>query len=127
MGHRNSYKLNPWSKHLYASLLPSSWRSYNAIYESFWAGANNRSEIIMHGTTINPHYYKGQPYYPQTPSPGCLCSYEQWDKNGKLTISSQQKIVDALKSGSKSGHVVVFNLDNKRKPVRIEEILSFVR
>lgn len=115
-----------WNKELYASLLPSSWKAYDGIYESFWAGAINRSEVIMHGTTINPTYYKGQSYYPQTPSLGCLCSYEQWDKNGKKMVSNQQKIIDVLNSiNSKSGYVVVINMDDKNLPVRIEDILSF--
>lgn len=121
----SNLKFTNWTKDLYASLLPSSWKAYDGIYESFWAGAINRSEIIMHGTTINPNFYKGQLYYPQTPSLGCLCSYEQWDKNGMRVMSNQQKIVDALhKTGDKNGYVLVINLDDKKRKVSLADVVS---
>jgi hypothetical protein len=112
-----------WSKELYASLLPSSWKNYDGIYESFYAGAVGRSAIIMHGTTIDPAFYKSTPWYPQTPSLGCLCSYEEWDEDGYRINSNQQQIVNALNSmGSSSGYVVVIDIDNKKKNVELNEI-----
>lgn len=112
-----------WNKDLYASLLPSSWRNYNGIYESFYAGEMGRTAVIMHGTTIDPEFYKSQTYYPQTPSLGCLCSYEEWDSSGYRTSSNQQQIVDALNSiGSSNGYVVVIDIDNKKKNVGIDEV-----
>ena len=117
-----------WNQQLYESLLPRSWTAYKGIYESFLAGAIGRSEIIMHGTTINPDYYKGQPYFPQTPSLGCLCSYEKWDKTGKRVVSNQQTIVDALNSiGSKMGYVVVIDLDDKKSAVTLEEVVAALK
>ena len=86
-----------WNKELYASLLPASWRNYDGIYESFYAGEMGRSAVIMHGTTIDPEFYKAETYYPQTPSLGCLCSYEEWDSSGYRISSNQQQIVNALK------------------------------
>ncbi len=112
-----------WSAALYASLLPASWKNYNGIYESFYAGKMGRSAVIMHGTTIDPEFYKAETYYPQTPSFGCLCSYEQWNDSGYRLNSNQQKIVDALNSiGSSSGYVVVIDLNDKKNKVDITEI-----
>jgi hypothetical protein len=112
-----------WSKNLYTSLLPASWKNYDGIYESFYAGKIGRSAVIMHGTTIDPEFYKAEPYYPQTPSLGCLCSYEQWNDSGYRVSSNQQKIVDALNNiGSSSGYVVVIDLNDKRSNVDINEI-----
>ena len=123
----SSYTDTSWSSALYASLLPSTWRNYAGIYESFYAGEIGRSAIIMHGTTIDPEFYKREPYYPQTPSFGCLCSYEEWNDSGYRTNSNQQKIVNVLNSiGSSNGYVVVIDIDNKQKDVKIEEIQSLL-
>ena len=112
-----------WNKALYASLLPGSWKAYNGMYESFYAGAMGRSAVIMHGTTIDPAFYKDQAYYPQTPSLGCLCSYESWDSSGYRISSNQQQIVDALNSiDSNNGYVVVIDIDNKKQDVNINEV-----
>ncbi|ANE49996.1 hypothetical protein [Flavisolibacter tropicus] len=117
-----------WMQNIYTNLLPDSWKSYHELYESFWAGAIGRSEIIMHGTTINPLYYKGQPYFPQTPSLGCLCSYEAWDTNGRLIESNQEQIVRTLISiGSTNGYVIVINLDDQNKAVRLNEVMHLVK
>ncbi len=113
----------PWTVALYASLLPASWKNYDGIYQSFYAGKMGRSAVIMHGTTIDPEFYKAETYYPQTPSFGCLCSYEQWNDSGYRVNSNQQKIVDALNNiGSSSGYVVVIDLNDKKNNVDINEI-----
>ncbi|HEX5152098.1 MAG TPA: hypothetical protein VFW07_11675 [Parafilimonas sp.] len=117
----------PWYKTMYASLLPASWKNYDRIYESFYAGAIGRSAVIMHGTTIDPAFYKTETYYPQTPSLGCLCSYEEWNDSGYRTSSNQQKIVSVLDSiGSSNGYVVVIDIDNKQREVKIEEVQSLL-
>ena len=116
-----------WSQQSYAALLPASWKDYNGMYESFFAGAMGRSEVIMHGTTINPDYYKDQKYFPQTPSLGCLCSYEEWNKEGKRVVSNQQKIVTSLQSiRSKSGYVIVIELDDNNKAVTLQDVNTFI-
>ena len=77
----------------------------------------------MHGTTIDPEFYKAATYYPQTPSLGCLCSYEEWDEAGYRITSNQQQIKNALDSmGSSNGYVVVIDIDNKKQPVEIGEV-----
>ncbi len=123
----SSLQDSSWYKELYASLLPASWKNYNGIYESFYAGAMGRSAVIMHGTTIDPEFYKDQPYYPQTPSLGCLCSYEAWDSSGHRISSNQQQIVDALNSiGSSNGYVVVIDINDKHQDVEIDEVKSLL-
>jgi len=112
-----------WNKDLYASLLPASWKNYNGIYESYYAGEIGRTAVIMHGTTIDPQFYKAETYYPQTPSLGCLCSYEEWDSSGYRISSNQQQIVNALNSiGSSNGYAVVVDINNKKKNVEIDEV-----
>ena len=119
----SNYIDSSWSIGLYASLLPTSWKNYKGIYESFYAGKVGRSAVIMHGTTIDPQFYKAETYYPQTPSMGCLCSYENWNDDGYRTTSNQQQIVNALTSiGSSSGYVVVIDIDNDYKNVDIDEV-----
>ncbi|MBS1747469.1 MAG: hypothetical protein JST21_14980 [Bacteroidetes bacterium] len=112
-----------WSQSLYASLLPSSWKNYTDIYQTFFAGKIGRTAVIMHGTTIDPQFYAGQTYYPQTPSLGCLCSYESWNDSGYRVSSNQQQIVDALNSiGADNGYVVVIDINDKQGNVTMDEI-----
>jgi hypothetical protein len=116
-----------WQKEMYSSLLPTSWQGYEGMYESFYAGANGRSAIIMHGTTVDPSYYKGKSYYPQTPSLGCLCSYEEWNAKGIRVKSNQQQIDDALDTfDASNGFVVVIELNDEKKPVTIDEVKTFM-
>ncbi|GAA4304141.1 hypothetical protein GCM10023143_08260 [Compostibacter hankyongensis] len=118
-----------WQKEAYHDLLPASWQSYLPVYDAFYAGKAGRSAIIAHGTTIDPSFYKGQVYYPQTPSEGCLCALETWSPaDGSRTSSYQQQLVDALKStGSPVGYAVVIELDDKAGPVQLNELLPFIR
>lgn len=117
-----------WQKEMYGALLPGSWKNYEGIYESFYAGSMGRYDIIMHGTTIDPSFYKGQTYYPQTPSLGCLCSYEEWGSNGKRISSNQQQIADALFTiGSSNGYVVVIDIDDAKEAVNFNSIRKIIK
>lgn len=114
-----------WSKEKYAQLLPKEIRNYEPLYETYYAGEMGRNEIIAHGTTINPEYYKNQPYYPLTPTDGCLSTKEIWD--GKMIESDQMKLINAvLQGGGAGGFVVVLNIDDQSKPVSIDEILPYM-
>jgi hypothetical protein len=114
---------------LYKQLLPEQLRNYQPLLGSFYAGAIGRTEIIAHGTTINPAFYIGQPYYPQTPSLGCLCARETWsEKDGRRLESDQQKLVAALqKTNSVNGYCIVFEIDEQQKAVGVNEILSYLK
>jgi hypothetical protein len=113
----------------YKKLLPEKLRSYQPLLHSFYAGAVGRTEIIAHGTTINPAFYNGQPYYPQTPSLGCLCARETWsEKDGRRLESDQQKLVAALqKTSSINGYCIVIEIDDQQKAVSVNEILPYLK
>jgi hypothetical protein len=80
----------------YEKLLGDSLKQYQSLWESFTAGKIGRTEIIAHGTTIDPVFYKNQSYYPHTPSLGCLCSPEQWSEGGLRTYSSQAEWISVV-------------------------------
>ncbi len=96
----------------YAQLLPPSWRNYIPMRETFEAGKIGRTEIIAHGSTIDPAYFKDKPYYPLTPTMGCLCAKEIWNvSTGRLLVSEQLNLVSAFSAtpGSK-GYLYVINV-----------------
>lgn len=82
------------------------------LWQSFYAGKLGRSEIIAHGTTINPNYYNKEKYYPNTPSLGCLCSPELWNKKGKRIYSAQQIWINEVqKANGGNGYLLVVEID----------------
>ncbi len=113
----------------YRFLLPASWKNYYPVFEAYYAGKAGRTEIISHGTTVNPEYYKDQNYYPLTPTQGCLCTKEIWSTvDGKRIESDQQKLVDAVKkAGGANGYCVVIEIDDQQKPVSIKDLLPFLK
>lgn len=96
----------------YEQLLPNAFKQYKPLWQSYWAGKIGRSEIIAHGTTIDPSFYKGSTYFPNTPSVGCLCSPELWNDDGIRIYSAQQNWITALQSigGGSNGYLVVVEL-----------------
>ncbi len=118
-----------WTEDWYKKILPSNFTDYRPLYESFYAGKAGRTEIIAHGTTVDPDYYTGKSYYPQTPTMGCLCTKEIWsDVDGKRLVSDQQKLVTALKRvGGANGYCVVIEINDEQKPVNLPEILSLLK
>ncbi len=114
-----------WTIDYYKHLLPPKLQDYLPLYESYYAGLAGRSEIIAHGTTIDPSYYLGKPYYPLTPTEGCLCTKEIW--NGKRIESDQQKLVNGLlKAGGANGYCVVIEIDDKNAPVTLNDVLPYL-
>ena len=117
-----------WTEEWYKKLLPASLKNYASLYGSYYAGKAGRTEIISHGTTVDPEYYKGTTYYPLTPTQGCLCTKELWSGyNGSRVYSDQQKLIEAIKlAGGPDGYCVVIELDDKKQPVNINEVLPFI-
>ena len=118
-----------WNIDQYKKLLPENFRDYFPMLQSYYAGKAGRTEIIAHGTTIDPGYYKGEPYYPLTPTQGCLCTKEIWsDETGKLLESDQQKLSEAIATaGGPNGYAIVINIDDKQEPVTLNDILPFLK
>ena len=115
-----------WTTDYYQKLLPEKLKDYLPLYDSYYAGLAGRSEIIAHGTTIDPKFYSGKPYYPLTPTEGCLCTKEIW--NGRRLESDQQKLVNGLlKAGGANGYCVVIEIDDKQAPVTINDLMPFLR
>jgi hypothetical protein len=118
-----------WNIEQYKNILPRDLENYVPLYESYYAGAAGRNEIIAHGTTIDPAYYKNKTYYPLTPTQGCLCTKEIWnDQTGRLKESDQQKLVDAIiRAGGPYGYAIVINIDDQQKPVSLAEVSDFIQ
>lgn len=117
-----------WQLEQYQSLLPPSWQDYFPVLEAWYAGQAGRTEIIAHGSTIDPEFYRDKPYYPHTPSLGCLTTLELWSpENGKRLVSNQQKLMDAFNDISQNkGFFVIVELDDEQKAVELSDVLDFI-
>ena len=114
-----------WTIENYRNLLPRKLQNYLPIFGSFYAGMIGRNEIIVHGTTVDPELYANKPYYPLTPTMGCLTTKEIWD--GRRIESDQQQLVNALlKSGGSNGYTVVIEIEDKNGAVKLEEIIPYL-
>jgi hypothetical protein len=118
-----------WTRDWYWNMLPKSWRIYMPFCETFFAGMAGRTEIIAHGSTVDPSYYKGTLYYPLTPTLGCLCTKEMWDgETGKRKQSDQQKLVDALQqAGGADGYYIVVELNDEQRAVELNDLLPYLQ
>ncbi|HLK31176.1 MAG TPA: hypothetical protein VKT28_21530 [Puia sp.] len=114
---------------LYKNLLPPNWRNYEPMMEAWDAGKIGRTAIIAHGSTIDPEYFKDKPFYPLTPSQGCLTAKELWNvTSGRLLVSEQFNLVSAfLSTQGNKGYLYVINIDNQQKAVSREEIEIWFR
>jgi hypothetical protein len=113
----------------YLGLLPPGWRGYAPMMEAWGAGVVGRTAIIAHGTTIDPEYYRGRPFYPLTPTMGCLCAKELWNvTSGHLLVSEQNDLVNAfLSTPGRTGFLVVVDVDDKREAVSRLEVEGWVK
>jgi len=113
-----------WNEAQYEALLPRSWRRYAPFKEAWLAGRAGRTEILAHGTTIDPAYYRGDSFAPGTPSAGCLVSDEDWGEDGRLRRSDQLSLVQAFAaSGQERGFLVVVETGPGNAPVSLQDIL----
>ncbi len=117
-----------WTMEQYKNLLPISFQNYEPLYESFYAGKAGRTEIIAHGTTVDPNFYKGNTYYPYTPTMGCLTCIETWSsKTGLLQTSNQLLLTQALqKAGGANGYLLVIEIDDKKAPITFSDIKKYL-
>jgi hypothetical protein len=114
---------------LYLGLLPPEWREYAPMREAWAAGHIGRTEIIAHGTTIDPEYYRGRPFYPLTPTMGCLCAKELWNPtSGHLLVSEQNNLVNAfLSTPGRQGFLLVIDVDHQHRPVSRAEVEAWIK
>ncbi|MCU0403906.1 MAG: hypothetical protein MUE99_05100 [Chitinophagaceae bacterium] len=113
---------------IYRSYFPENWQSWSGLMEAYDAGRIGRGEIIAHGSTIDPEWFAGEPYYPLSPTLGCLSGLELWNKKtGRIDRSDQLDLVNTfLETKGKNGFLLVINLDDKKTPVSREEIEALV-
>lgn len=113
---------------MYLQLLPPDWQQYTPMREAWSAGRIGRTEIIAHGTTIDPEYFKDKPFYPLTPTMGCLCAKELWNPtSGHPMVSEQLSLVNAwLSTPAKKGYLYVIDVDDQRRPVSRTEVEAWV-
>jgi hypothetical protein len=113
----------------YQQLLPVSLRNTNALSESYYAGKLGRNSIIAHGTTIDPEYFRNKPWYPLTPTMGCLCAKELWNvSNGRLLVSDQYNLVSAfISTAGNRGYLYVIDIDDQKKAVSRLEVEKLVK
>jgi len=116
-----------WTVELYDRLLPKSWREYVPVHEAFYAGKAGRNEIIAHGTTIDPEFYRGEPCSPNTPSLGCMTALETWSPTGEKVTSDQDRLVKVLRDlDCTRGYMYVIEIDDKAEPVEWGELEPLV-
>lgn len=122
-------KNKKWKLDDYKNLLPKSWKDYLPIFESFYAGKTGRRKIVMHGSVDDLTFYKDEPYYPLTPSKGCLTTKEIWsEETGRNIESDQTKLMNAFFStGKLKGFLVVVDIDDKESDVTIDEIIHLLK
>jgi len=102
--------------------LPKSWQDYQPIYESWYAGKAGRSEIIAHGSTINPEFYSNLRCYPMTPSLGCLTAHEEWSPvTGQCLASDQIDFVNQLiQADGLAGYLILVEIEDSNGLIDIE-------
>ncbi len=127
--YHGAVKDKKWSLEDYKNLWPKGWKDYLPIYESFYAGNTGRRKIVMHGSVDDLTFYKDEPYFPLTPSKGCLTTMEIWsEETGKNIESDQTKLMNAFFSaGELEGFLVVVDIDDKESDIAIEEILPLLK
>ena len=108
-----------WTHEDYQRRLPPSWRAHWPMQEAWWAGQVGRTEIMAHGTTIDPEWWRGTPFHPLTPSHGCLTCDEHWSPDtGARLRSDQQSLADAvIRAGGAPAWFVVVEIDPPKLPV----------
>ena len=114
---------------LYRSYFPGNWQQWPGLMEAYDAGKIGRSEIIAHGSTIDPEWYAGKPYYPLTPTMGCLCGREIWKKeNGRIDSSDQLDLVNAfIETPGSQGYLFVINVDEKQISLDPQQLTAVVK
>ena len=117
-----------WTEARYEAWLPPSWRVHPPFKEAWLAGLAGRSEMLLHGTTIDPQPYRHQPWYPGTPSAGCLVALETWSPDdGRGLHSDQLRLVQAFtRDGLDRGYLVVVDIDDTAAPVRWLDVAAAV-
>ena len=115
-----------WEEADYWAYFPKSWQGYAPLREAWLAGLAGRSEMWLHGVTVNPDYYRNTSHDPYAPSAGCMVALESWSKaDGSLLQSDQLSLVKSLATtGTLQAYLVVVEIDDRPVPVALSDVLS---
>jgi hypothetical protein len=118
-----------WTFEQYSNMLPKNFKNYAPLFGTFYAGKAGRTEIIAHGTTVDVNYYKGNTFYPYTPTAGCLCTKEIWSTTtGNIDVSDQLLLTQAIQNtGITKGYLIVIEIDDKKAPVSLNDLLPYLK
>ena len=102
-----------WSREIYSRFLPLSWKNNSQIYNTYLAGMNGRSNIWIHGATLDPKkFLSGKEEETLfTPTFGCISLPEKWER-GVLMESKQWDLVSLwlLEGRIISGYAILIDL-----------------
>lgn len=126
--HKNN-KYKTWHIDDYRGLLPKAWKDYAPMYQSYYCGKMGRGLIVMHGSVDDLSFYKEKPYYPLTPTKGCLVTKELWDENsGNAIESDQAKLFNAfISTGNTNGYLVVVDLIDEERALSIKDVKKYIK
>lgn len=86
-----------WTMNTYLTLFPQSLYERLSLQQTYQAGEKGRGDIIVHGSTIDPLLFSHTPYYPLTPSLGCMSALELYNlSNGTLMESHQLQLIRTI-------------------------------
>jgi hypothetical protein len=121
---KNDY--TKWTLEAYLNHFPLEWRGLEDIKQSYIAGQLGRTGIWAHGSTLDSSFYKDKKYYPLLPTFGCMSAYEQWNSDGSLIKSDQQKLINIIKKEKIQGLYYVIDLNDDKREVSIEDIKPII-
>lgn len=120
----------------YQSLLPPSWRTYEPIQQTFWAGNVGRSLFRIHGSGAAIDFFRNKPAVVNTKNfdwnatLGCLSALEIYDDRGSLLKADMPKILDALNTvgkGTIDGYLIVVDVPSpSNQSVTVAEVAKYL-
>ncbi|MFM7888443.1 MAG: hypothetical protein ACKPCM_17515 [Pseudanabaena sp.] len=120
----------------YQALLPPTWRNYQPILQSYWAGNVGRSLFRIHGSGAAIDFFRNKAqvvntkYFDWNATLGCLSALELYDQRGSLLKADMPKILDALNTvgkGKVEGFLIVVDVPSvSNEPVTVAEIDKFL-
>jgi hypothetical protein len=120
----------------YQALLPPTWRNYQPILQSYWAGTVGRSLFSIHGSGAAIDFFRNKDkvvnakYFDWNATVGCLSAIELYDQHGSLIKADMPKILDALNTvsnGKVEGFLIVVDVPSvSDEPITVAEVAKYL-
>jgi len=120
----------------YQALLPPTWRSYQPMQQTYWAGNVGRSLFRIHGSGAAIDFFRNKAgvvnvrNFDWNATLGCLSAIEIYDKRGSLIKADMPKILNALNTvgkGKVEGFLIVVDVPStSNEPVTVAEISKLI-